>query len=137
MAQKSAMPMRHGQLVLDATMQNTLAAKFPGRHAPAGFSRDGKRKLATTTKPALTFGADKRQTKGEFGYHHGTTVEDEPLVAKLGYGKQVPIHNAMRSENPEHRGADYGPDHGGKILSQSGPGSWREEAHGVARLPKK
>jgi hypothetical protein len=131
------MQMRHGQMILDANAQEYLANRFPGRHAPAGFGRDGKPKLATTTTPALTYGADKRQTVGEFGYHHGIVTEDEPLTTKIGAGRQAPIHSGMRTETPETRGADYGMAHGGKILGQSGPGSWRNEAHGVARLPSK
>jgi hypothetical protein len=88
-----------------------------------------KRFAAPTIHPGMV-GAPKSAKKLS-AYHHGVTVEDEPLTTKFAHtGKSSPIHNGMGSENPEHRGMDFGPDHGSKILGSAGPASWRDEVGG-------
>jgi hypothetical protein len=106
-------------------------------HPHGDLARAGAKK--SLTSPAITHGM-VRQTKGtQSAYHHGVAVQDEPMTVKTGCtGKSVPIHNGMRTKTPEARGADYGPDHGSKILGDAGNQSWRSDVaskHGVARLP--
>jgi hypothetical protein len=111
---------RNGQLIKDSH---------------ANMARAGAPKAVTV--PALAYG-QTRQTQGTLSpLHHGVAIQDEPMTTKSGHtGKAVPIHNGMNTKTPEARGADYGPDHGSKILGDAGPGSWRSEAHGSARLKR-
>jgi hypothetical protein len=111
---------RHGQLHVNSAGSSLFGV------AHKSMARNGAAKKLTT--PTITPGMS-RQTKGEFGFYHGVTVQDEPLTTKLT-GKSSPIHNGMGSENPEHRGQDFGPDHGSKILGAAGPASWRSDVGG-------
>lgn len=97
MAQKLHLPKGNGYFL------NGQLHLLPGRKdrsAPSGAYRlDGRPKALTV--PAIAHGmkhqgAD-RKTLSDF--HHGIPVQDEPLIAKLGYGQpDVPIHSGMRSE---------------------------------------
>ncbi len=103
------------------------------RSAPNGFGRDGKPKTATTTTPAI-HGGMKSQTRsgGVHPWLHGQALGDT-APDKPGYGVTPAIHNAMGSETPEHRGADYGPDEAGRVLGDSLKIS---TPHGSARLDR-
>jgi hypothetical protein len=121
----------YGQLI-----QNQRTPHF----AAPGFGRyDGKPK---NLKAPETVIGQKRQTAGALHpYLHGQAVNDE-TADKLCHNeaKSFPIHNGMGSETPDHRGADYGPDHGSKVLRDGGKLDW-DHKHGdvdkAARLPSK
>lgn len=128
--------MRNGALFTNGHNAHLDPRRENRSAAPGLFRLDGAPKRLTDPAPAH---GQKRRTKGALSaYHHGVTVQDEPMTTKPGHtGKAVPIHNGMGSATPEHRGANYGPDHGSKILGSAGPASWRDEPHGGARLPAK
>jgi hypothetical protein len=103
-------------------------ARTPYGAAHNNFARSGSRAKRLDT-PAPVIGQRRATTGTQSAFHHGVAVQDEPLTTKLT-GRSVPIHNGMRTETPEYRGADYGQDHGARILSDAGPGSWRSEVGG-------
>jgi hypothetical protein len=105
----------------------THGVYLPYGQAHGSMARAGKAKRLHT--PAPVFGQRRATTGTQSAFHHGVAVQDEPLTTKLT-GRSVPIHNGMRTETPEYRGADYGQDHGARILSDAGPGSWRSEVGG-------
>lgn len=102
-------------------------ARTPYGAAHNNFARSGAAKRLHS--PAPVIGQRRATTGTQSAFHHGVAVQDEPLTTKLT-GRSVPIHNGMGSETPEHRGADYGQDHGARILRDAGPGSWRSEVGG-------
>jgi hypothetical protein len=117
---KNGASINHGQL----SIPQHLRPERAGRSAPPGFGRfDGKPKAHTIKEPEVAYGmvhqgAD-RKTLSDF--HHGIPTLDEPMTTKPHLqGRAVPIHNGMGSETPEHRGADYGSEHGSKILTDAG-----------------
>jgi hypothetical protein len=62
-------------------------------HLYPPIARSGAKKKLTD--PAIAHGM-VRQTRGSFGFHHGVTVEDEPMTTKVGHtGTQSPIHAGM------------------------------------------
>jgi hypothetical protein len=96
-------------------------------------SRDGAPKRLTD--PAITHGMrDVSATGHPLAFVGGKRpLDDEPNGKLCIDGKSAPIHNGMNTKTPEHRGSDYGPDHGSSILATAGPGSWRDPAHGSQR----
>jgi hypothetical protein len=119
----AAAAFRHGQCFV-----NSAGSSLYG-DAHKNLARTGKQKnlAAAPTHPSMA--SAPKNAKPLSAFHHGVTVQDEPLTAKLT-GKNVPVHNGMGSENPEHRGQDFGPDHGSKILGAAGPASWRSDVGG-------
>jgi len=108
--------LRDGQLIVDNIARNG-APKRTHVPAPAWGMRD----RGATDHP-LAFVGGKRP------------FDDEPNDNAFLNGQSCPIHNGMGSEDNEHRGADYGPDHGSTILAGSIRGLVK---HGEARLPSK
>jgi hypothetical protein len=102
----------HGALIRDPKLAPSLYGAAHGNMARAGAPK-------RLTSPAPAYG-QKRQTAGPLHpFLHGQAVNDE-TAGKLCHGKSSAIHNGIGSESPEHRGADYGLDHGSTILQRGG-----------------
>jgi len=71
-------------------MQRKLNSSTPPKDPP-NLVRDGsaKRTVDAPIKPGMV-----RQTKGEFGYHHGVTVDDEPNTVK-SHTQPIGYHSGM------------------------------------------
>jgi hypothetical protein len=110
----------HGAFVRDANIARSGAAKRLTDPAIAHGMRD----VGAKGHP-LAFVGGKRP------------LDDEPNGKLCIDGQSEPIHGGMRTATPEHRGMDYGPDHGSSILATAGPGSWRAPAHGSQRPIRK
>ena len=91
------------------------------------------------TTPAPAHGMrDVSATGHSLAFVGGKRPLDDESNGKLCMdGQSEPIHGGMSSATPDHRGTDYGPDHGSSILATAGPGSWRAPAHGSQRPFKK
>lgn len=112
----NGLTLRDGQLIVDNIARNGAPKRT---HVPAVAW--GMRDRGATDHP-LPFVGGRRP------------LDDEPNDKAFLNGKSSPIHNGMGSETPEHRGADWGVDHGSTILGQSIRGLAK---HGEARLPQK
>ena len=86
------------------------------RDAHQNIARAGADKKLTSPAPA--YGAVSPKA-GPLAFVGGKRPLDDEPNDKLT-GKSSPIHNGMGSETPEHRGADYGLDHGSSILQRAG-----------------
>ncbi len=100
-------------------------------------ARNGKPKALTVPKITHSMRDVGKSGHGLAFVGGKRPLDDEPNDKLSQNARSVPVHNGMGSERPENRGADYGPDHGSKILRDAGPGSWISEPHGTARLPTK
>jgi hypothetical protein len=114
---KNGISMNHGQMCIPATSplhSRNGKGKRPDKLTPGYGMRD-----VSATGHGLAFVGGKRP------------LDDEPNDKSFLNGKTVPIHNGMGSETPEHRGADYGPDHGSDVLREAGRlgapvGGWKK-----------
>lgn len=96
------------------------------------IARNGSPKRTTIPQPAWGM---KSQTRpgGTHPFLHGQALSDETADKLSQNGRTVPVHSGMGSKDNEHRGADYGPGEGSRILA----GAPSLEKHGEARFPSK
>jgi hypothetical protein len=94
----------HGQLIKGATDMNTNPQRPLNTAYSHKIGRDPRQDKNFIDAP-ITHGM-KRQTKGEFGFHHGVAVKDEPMTTKT-FDASNPIepHPGMTDKQAAHHAA--------------------------------
>jgi hypothetical protein len=83
----------HGQLIKGATDMKTIPQRPLNTTYTDRIGRDGAPKNIVDAPIAHGM---KRQTRGEFGFHHGVTVQDEPMTTKtFDASKPIAAHPGM------------------------------------------
>jgi hypothetical protein len=82
--------MQHGMIIGgENPMQKNIQRPLNSSMHRDKIGRDGRVEKRLVDAPPVP--GQKRQTKGEMGYHHGTVTQDEPMTTKTSDASRGPI----------------------------------------------